>query len=279
MAVTALAQWFGSNRLLAHRVGDLLSGCEWVGVPFAGGMSELLHIKARTVVVNDLHRHVINLARVAADPVLGSELRRRIKATLFHQDELTTAQSVCRSSDPEAPPAAPNIELAVAYFNAVWMNRAGKAGINDEFNGRLCVRWNSHGGDSAIRYRSAARSLVEWRRILSRCTFDAMDAFAFLGKCKDEPRHGIYCDPPFPGPGDRYKFNCGIDAADWHERLSRVLAKFSRCLIVCRYYDHPLVRELYRPPWKWIELDGRKQTNETAPEVLLSLNAQNGLFQ
>jgi len=39
MKVKALMPWFGSNRLLAHRVGELLEGCSWVGVPFAGSMA------------------------------------------------------------------------------------------------------------------------------------------------------------------------------------------------------------------------------------------------
>ena len=41
----------------------LLDGCEWVGIPFAGGMSEVPHIKAHTVVVNDLHEGIITLGR------------------------------------------------------------------------------------------------------------------------------------------------------------------------------------------------------------------------
>ena len=42
--ITALAPWFGSNRTLAENVGRALAGCEWVGVPFAGGMCELLPV-------------------------------------------------------------------------------------------------------------------------------------------------------------------------------------------------------------------------------------------
>lgn len=79
--VTALAPWFGSNRTLAPQVGELLNGCRWVGVPFAGSMTELIYIDAPTLVVSDLHRHVINLATVAADEGANRELRRRLKNT------------------------------------------------------------------------------------------------------------------------------------------------------------------------------------------------------
>lgn len=43
--ITALAPWFGSNRMLARYVGEELAGCQWVGVPFAGGMAEIFQIE------------------------------------------------------------------------------------------------------------------------------------------------------------------------------------------------------------------------------------------
>lgn len=50
--------------------------------------------------------------------------------------------------------------------------------------------------------------------------------------------------------------------------LSRVLP---HCRVVCRWYDTPLIRELYpEGPWSWHRLVGRKQTNAPGPEVLLT---------
>lgn len=269
MKTKAIAHWFGSNRMLAEHVGHALADCKWVGVPFAGGMSELVSIRARTIVVNDLHRHVINLARVVADPDLRRELKRRLDDTLFHDNELRAAQNVCRLSE---PPDTASVPHAVAYFKAVWMNRANKAGIDDEFNGKLCVRWNASGGDSAVRFRSAVKSLSAWREIMRRCTFTCRDAFEWMPEVKDEPGHGLYCDPPFPGAGRRYRHNAGKTDADelaWHKRLRDALGRFSRTLVICRFYDHPMIRELYSD-WKWQSLAGRDQANNTKPEVLVS---------
>src|SRR6516225_3546772 len=101
MAIHTLVPWFGSNRLLGPHVGEELAGCSWVGVVFAGGMPELLHIKdARTIVVNDVHRHVINLARVVKNDKLKDQLVRDLDATLFHPDELAEAQIICASNQP-----------------------------------------------------------------------------------------------------------------------------------------------------------------------------------
>lgn len=273
---TALAQWYGSNRMLAEHVGKALKGCEWVGVPFAGGMCELGYIDARTIIASDLHRHVINLARVAQDKALGAKLRGRLRLCVMHPEQLRLAQERCRERELKAPfslgfgerdASPPDLDWAVDYFVAVWMSRAGSAGTKKEFDGSHSVRWNAGGGDSAVRFRNAAKSLLGWQRIIERVTFVSADAFDFLDECEDTPGHGIYCDPPFPGPGDRYKY---AFTEDDHRRMAGKLAKFRHARVVCRFYDVQLVRDLYPEClWKWTRLEGRKSTNEAAPEVLL----------
>lgn len=273
MTISALAPWFGSNRMLAHEVGKAMAGCSWAGVVFAGGLAEIPHIPARTLLVNDKHRHVINLARVVRDDRLRGQLVRGLRRRLFHPDELAEAQAVCKSTEPGD---APDVALAEAYFVCCWVGRSSKAGIDDEFNGRPSVRWKADGGDSGVRYWSALRSLASWGVALRRCTFETMDAFDFLARCEDLPGHGVYADPPFPGVGRRYRHNAGKTAADeraWHTRLRDALGRFQTTRVVCRFYDDPLIRELYpEPRWAWNQLAGRKQTNDDAPEVLLVSN-------
>src|SRR5690242_9444980 len=92
---SSVASWYGANTALAHRVGELLGGVAWAGVPFAGGMCELRYLKARSLVVSDKHRHVINLARVIADRDLWGELVRRLNRLPFHPDVLAESQARC----------------------------------------------------------------------------------------------------------------------------------------------------------------------------------------
>lgn len=266
MKVTAVAPWFGSNRILAACVGEELKGCRWVGVPLAGGMCELAHISAPTIVVSDLHRHVINLARVIADR--GELLANQLTALPFHPDVLRDAQERCREWERDEHLGFEiNVGAAKSYFVACWMGRSHKSGIGDEFNGGVSVRWNGNGGDSNKRYRSAVESLEAWQEIMRRCNFVVMDCFEFLDRCEDAPRHGIYCDPPFPGPGDRYKHQ--FSESD-HRKLAERLAAFKNTKVVCRFYDHPLIREIYpESKWAWRMLEGRKQSNDKATEVLL----------
>lgn len=271
--VTALVPYYGSNRSLARHVGAQLAGCSWVAVPFAGGMCELRHIAARTILVGDLNRHVINLANVLRDPETGPRLIRDLRRIPFHEDVLRFAQEQCLSDASPAGLGAVweklwNYQDAVNYFVCCWMGRSGKAGTGDEFRSGLSVRHDAGGGDSATRFRSAVEALRDWRRVMPRCTFVVRGCFALLDCVKDRPGVGVYCDPPFPGPGDEYRHRF---SEDQHRRLAARLAEFTQTRVVCRFYRHPLVEELYPAPrWHWLDLAGGKtQANKAAPEVLL----------
>lgn len=279
MRITALASWYGSNRMLGAYVGKALAGCSWVGIPFAGGMAEVPHIKASTLVVNDLHRHVINLASVCADERLGPKLYRRLRRCEFSESCLQNAREFCLGVEEQTAIVSGDdarlwemfiSEWAFAYFVACWMNRSAKAGTDDEFKGKLPVRWSASGGDSALRFHNAVLGIPAWRRTLRRCNFTCMDFREFLDKCKDEATSGIYCDPPFFDAGDEYKHKfTQRDHQDLHDRL----AGFQKARVVIRYYDHPKAQKLYPQQglWHWTRLPGgRTQANNDAPEVLIT---------
>jgi hypothetical protein len=48
-----------------------------------------------------------------------------------------------------------------------------------------------------------------------------------------------------------------------HRDLAKRLSAFKLARIVCRFYEHPLVSELYPEGerWRYVRLDGRAQTN------------------
>lgn len=282
-AITAMAGWLGSNRLLAPHVGEALQGCSWVGIPFAGSMSEVPHIKASSILINDKHRHIINMARCVANDNIRPQLLRRLRRKCFHPEELADAQQICKVNQPFS--SEPDLDAAEHYFVCCWMGRASKAGTDDEFNGRTSTRWSATGGSSVVRYFSAIRALAMFSKCLRLCAFETTDAFDFLARCEDLQKNGVYCDPPFPVAGRRYLHNAGQNDADeaaWHARLAEALVRFDKCRVVCRFYDHPLIRKLYpEKRWLWRLLTGgKKQTNGDAPEVLVIRNAahQGDLF-
>ena len=270
--ISRLSSWFGSDATIAPHVGRAVAGCNWCGVVFGGGMSALPYIinaKVRSLVVNDLHEHIINLARVAGHPEYGPKLYRRLRRVPFEPQHLADAQKWCSNHKPRSL----DVEAAFHYFICGWMGRSGKAGTDDEFKGGLSARWNANGGDSALRFSGAVWSLRAWRLILARCNFHCMDAFEFIERAakNDCAANALYLDPPFPGPGDSYKHT--FSEAD-HRKLAKLLRSFRSTRIVCRFYDHQLIRELYREgkAWIWNRIVGRKQTNEEAPEVLIVAN-------
>jgi len=279
MQITALAPWKGSNRMLGPEVGKALKGCEWCGIPFAGGMAEVPHIQARTILVNDKHEHVINLAACAAHRAYGPKLYRFLRRFVFCQQALDQARRICVKAENENWAALGHAERdydwAAAYFVSCWMGRSGTAGTDSEFKGNLSLRWNAGGGDSALRYHHAVLGIPAWRRTLRRCNFSTLDFREFLRNClkHDLPKHGIYSDSPFPDAGDDYKHKfTGKDQRD----LAELLGSFKQAKVVIRFYDHPLIRKLCaRHPGTSKSSDLLDtQANKKAPEVLLFSRSQ-----
>lgn len=262
MTTKALAPWFGADRMIAEFIGEELRGCRWVGVPFAGSMAALSVIDAPTLVVSDLHRHIVNLGSVVA--TMRRELVYRLRSLPFHPDVLKAAQDFCKSNEPNG---LKDFEAAVNYFICVWQGRSHKAGTTNEFNGGVSRRWNANGGDSNTRYRSAIKSLAAWERIMQRCSFDVLDCFDFLEACKDDEGHGLYIDAPWPDDGKYYRHTF---TEAQQRRLAAKLRTFRHMRIVVRYGDHPLIRELYEvPPWTWRRLTSRTQVNSDKAEALI----------
>ena len=270
LRIQGLAPWFGSARTYAAAVGEALRGCAWVGVPFCGGLSEIPAIMAagcNAIALNDKHRHLINLARVAADPVLGPQLYRRLRRQPFSAEVLKLAQARCNAGLKDS---CLDLDAAVSYFIAAWMARSSSAGQRKEFAAALAIRWGAGGGNSCLRFANAVWSLRAWRRILARCSMTSDDCFAFLGRCNDRDDGGIYCDPPWPGPGEVYLHTFGEAE---HAKLATTLIGFKRARVVVRSGDDPLTRKLYpRSAWDWRCIAGRDQANQDKTEWLIVRN-------
>lgn len=278
--ITAIAPWFGCNRVQCTAVGKALGRCLWVGVVFMGGAPELPHIDTGVGLANDLHRHVINLARVIRDHSLKSHLAQRLSATLFHPDELKGAQARCVAREAEFEdtmfgsgkpmPERPDLDWAYDFFVAAWMGRSATAGTASEFNSSLSYRWTVSGGDSNTRFRSAVASLDFWSKALAAWNFACLDCFAFIDECNDLPDFGIYADPPWPEDGDVYRFRF---TPAMHRRLAQKLLGFKAAKVVVRINDHPLVREIYpETEWTWDRRSTKDQHGQTVSEVLICRN-------
>jgi site-specific DNA-adenine methylase len=284
MQVTAVANWFGSERLVREAIARKLHGCTLVVIPFAGGMGILPLIAAKKIIVNDLHRHVINLARVMGDPILGPKLYRALRRLPFTLDALHLSQCSCIERRDllellESPralfrPAGDVSRLldplgwAMDYAVCSWMSRGGQAGTPGEFSGSLPVRYSPNGGGSGQRFHNWVASLPAWRRVLRRCEFESCDYLEVLNKAHDDPKVGIYIDAPWPGAGEGY-----VHRFSNHRQceLATRLGEFKRARVVLRYGDHPLIRQLYpEKSWLWELQPGRDQANGEISEVIIT---------
>lgn len=289
--INALAAWFGANRQRAEMVGKLLGRCAWVGVPFMGGGSELPHIDCREGVAGDLHHHIINLARVIADPDTKNLLAARLAHTLFHEAEFRDAQARLRERDGvffgvgggKKASESPRVEWAFDYFVCCWMGPGAKAGKADHFSTYFPVRWSATGGGSAKRFRSAVESLDGWCEALKRWQFVCQDSREMLDRIETVDRkrrdaamggstldvHGVYADPPWPDAGREYKHV--VNDSTFHQRLEERLRGLTTHRVVVRYGDGPLIRSLYdRPEWARHETETRSQANTKINEVLIT---------
>lgn len=272
--VTCIVPWFGSCRgQTAQRVGQLLEGCDWVGIPFCGGASEVPWITARQIALNDLHRNVINLLRVLS----GQGIRERLSEELrrlhvaMHPDVLDQCRRLLADGE------SSRLQRSLAYFLQSWMTRSGTCGTDQESKGGIATRFTASGGGSLRRLQSAIDGVEEWGRILQgRCEFTCHSYEVLLSKkYVDRPSHGIYLDPPWLEDGDSYQHK--FTRQD-HVTLWNLLDRFPLSRVIVRHKDCPEYRELYSgPEWTWIDLTTRNQGNSAVHEVLICRNLPAGM--
>jgi hypothetical protein len=230
-------------------------------------MSEVPQIQASTIVVNDAHRHIINLCQCLVLPECRLWLVNELRGMPFHPDVLATSQEFLGNWE-WSEEGTVSCRAALHYFVSQWMGRSGQAGTDNEFSSSLPIRTNANGGDSNRRFRSAVSSLEEWSATMRRCNFSCLEWPEWFTKFHgDTSKHGYYVDPPWVdlGADYRHKFN-----AHDHRELRDRLNRFETAKIVVRYGDNPLIRELYPETlWRWHKMPSRNQGNNVVDEVSL----------
>ena len=250
MKIRAIVPWFGGKRNLAPKIVELLGRHRVYWEPFCGSMAVLM-AKPTCVMetVNDLHADLINLAKVIRDVELGTQLYRRLRRTLMHEQLFHEAAERYKGRGYFCKESPPDLERAYDYFICTWVGRNGVAGTKS-YNQGYCVRYTAGGGHAAKRWQSAVISLPAWKRRLANVTILQRDAFVILDKISDTKGTAIYIDPPYIKKGAKYIHD--FDEAD-HQRLSELLKRFTNTRIVISYYDHPKLKELY-PDWQRVEI-------------------------
>ncbi len=221
--IKAIAPWFGGKRTMAPKIVDALGEHRAYWEPFCGSMAVLFAKKPSSQeTVNDLHGHVINLARVLADPDQAERLYARAARTLCSTDlYFQSAQWLDALPDDQV---LGNPEAAYHFLLISWMGRNGTSGCVRS-TWQPSKRFTPGGGSSSTRWRSAVESIPDWHERLRSPHILNQDGFELIEKIADAERVAIYADPPYmmttrgSGSGSRYLhdfnerkeplFNCG----------------------------------------------------------------------
>jgi site-specific DNA-adenine methylase len=257
--------FFGSDSEVAGRLASYLDHCRHVSIPFVGGASILPHLRAKSIVANDMNCEAINFYRVAAG-VYGQHAQAKLielcQATLSHPDEMERAARYLGDDS-----RGVSFERAWAYWAMCWIGRKGKGGTR-HLGGQPSVRRTAMGGNNATRLAAAAGDLMEWANHFQRCEWEQSDFRVMLPKVADIESCGVYCDPPWPGAGRDYLHT--FTEPD-HMVLRDYLNRFKQSTVVVRYGESDFIRKLYAD-WTVIDSASRTQTNVVKGEIWLIKN-------
>ncbi len=287
MKIKAIAPWFGGKRTMAPDIVAELGKHAMYVEPFCGSMAVLFaKDESSHEIANDLHGHLINLARVIQSWKY-KELIERLRCTLYSTDLFEESREyVLRGPQPDfVDMDGRDLEAAYHYFIVSWMGRNGVAGT-ERINYQKATRWTPGGGGGPRRFINTVETIPAWHQRLRNVDIQTRDAFDLLDRLEDSEQTVIYCDPPYMA-GTRgtakYEHEFGdagggmFSSHDDHARLSDALNRFKQARVVLSYYASDRVCELY-PGWtvrdmtrqKNLHVQNRRGVGECeAPEILI----------
>lgn len=250
MKIKSIVPYFGGKRNLAPKIVEAMGLHRVYWEPFCGSMA-ILMAKPPCVMetVNDLHADLINLARVIQDSKLGSQLYRKLRRTMMHEQFFIEAAERYRDRGYYAVIDQADMERAYDFFVCSWVGRNGVGGTKS-YNQGFCLRFTATGGHAARRWLSVIESIPAWRRRLMNVSILQRDAFELLNRIDDAKNTAIYIDPPYIEKGAKYIHD--FEDSD-HFRLALLLKKFKKARVVVSYYDHPRLEKMY-PDWSRVEI-------------------------
>jgi DNA adenine methylase len=194
--ITSLAPWFGGKRTMAPAIVEEIGEHHSYWEPFCGSMAVLLaKPPSWTEVANDLHGDLINLARVIQSPTLGPKLYRALRRVLCSEALFRDALLSVRIDEVPDPAGRLDWHRAYQYFIVSWQGMNGVAGTST-FNTNFARRFSSLGGDPAVRWTGAVRSIPAWRKRLERVQVLSADGIELCEKIEDREGTVIYEVPP-----------------------------------------------------------------------------------
>lgn len=296
----ALVSYFGAKGRLGPAIAEELGPHRARYEPFCGGLSVTFACPpCGNEVVNDLNGDVINMAAVIASDK-WEQLRDRLARTLCCDGLVLQSahwlSSVMRrlpvGDKPGAidPARVEKLHIDWAYHFAVasWLSREN--GLIGARSPRTVSRTYTRSSSGPQRRLPRLVDGLPWmHERLRTVAIWSVDALSMIRRIRDEAGSAIYCDPPYlrATRASSYAIDVPTDPKleeAWHADLAEALSRFKHTRVVVSYYDHPLLRRLYKrwsaKPLKARRIAGHadfgKSGSAAAPEILFINNGRAG---
>jgi len=240
----SFVRYVGGKHRIAPHIAERLhaTGRTCLVDVFGGSGAVTMNAGFKKRVYNDADGDLVNLFRVVANPEMRPQCLKRCKWTIPSRQMFQFDHEVYKRGGLSFRNVSCPIDRALkTYYRLSFC-----------FGGKM----RSGGFQISPCDREPIKEVSRWNNMLRRMTtigefwrntaienLHYQDAIRIYGQYKDVV---IFCDPPYMGTENYYSTEFGT--AD-HVFLAEQLAT-TPAPVVCTYYDHPMLRELY-PDNRW----------------------------
>lgn len=260
--------YIGGKYKLVGKISDRLhaTGKKCLVDVFGGSGAVTLHSGFKKRVYNDINGDIVNLFRVMADSNLRPQLLRRLKWTppsrqVFEEDgELFKLGGYSFT----------NVECSVDRARMTFYRHIFCFGGKTRCGGFAISFKDCKHVKEVSKYHNVLKSFAVFGRFFSHTVIENLDFADLIEKYGDKEHVVIFADPPYPDFSMYYSDNL---SACRHRELASLLIR-TPAPVVCTFYDHPLIRELY-PAELWlykVEIGNKNSIqggNKSADELIL----------
>jgi DNA adenine methylase len=256
--VTRLAPYLGAKAQEASQLIPLIGKHVSFLDPACGSMAIFFAKPTCSLeIASDLHGDITNFARVLQRKSEYNLLRDKLKRTLVVDTINDKSREIYNANKKLPMPKKPDWERAYHAFIAWWMGRSGIAGSKSD-GGGMAVRFTSNGGATGRRFVTAVDTLDLFVERIRPVQILNKNMFELIPKWEDKRGAVLFVDAPYYDKGDQYLFDFSHEDHVW---LHHLLSEFKKTRVVVCYYNHPVIRELYKK-WKMVPIGIRRNISQ-----------------
>ncbi|MBW2644580.1 MAG: DNA adenine methylase [Deltaproteobacteria bacterium] len=234
---------------------------------FGGSGAVTIHSGYNRRIYNDINCDFINLFKVMADDKQRAALLRKLKWTpasrqIFNEDHAIHVKGGHSFKEVDDP-----VERARMTFYKHIFCFGGKVR-----SGGFAVSFKDCDYMKEVnKYNNVLKSFAKFGRFFRNTVLENLDFVVLIEKYGHKEGVVLFVDPPYPDFSAYYRDNL---TEDRQRELASLLIR-TPAPVICTFYDHPLVRELYPEElWKYEVVGGSKNSiqggSRSADELIMT---------